>query len=259
MALATWAVELDLDDGGTFSTDISAYVERVAGLSMQGRGRKADLDAAGISILTLTLGNNDGRFSPGNAGSPYGTTFRPLKRIRVRVTYNAVTYDFFYGIIKNIDVRPMAEERTVYLSCEDMMSVLAATEIRLPLMSDQRTGIIINRILDAAEVGEHCDNPRFKDDKTGYTDLGTVTNTRVTTGKLLEGQAVLESVTAAATSGWTYAFPHDADSDFQGKKVTRAVYVWTPLSADVGETFTLALAISPPRLPRLPRSHRGWR
>ncbi|KPJ64883.1 hypothetical protein AMK68_00170 [candidate division KD3-62 bacterium DG_56] len=241
MALATWAVEFDLDEDGTFGTDISTYVHRMAGVSMQGRGRQVDLDAAGISTLTLTLGNDDGRFSPGNAGGPYGTKFRPLKRVRLKVTYNAVTYDFWYGVIKSIEVRPMARDRTVFLSCEDMMSVLAATEIRLPLMCDQRAGVIIHRLLDAAEVGEQCDNPRFRDDLTGYTDLGTVTNTRVTSGKLLEGGAALESVTTAATSGWIYAFPHDADADFQSRKVTRAVYVWATSSADVGETFTIRL------------------
>lgn len=152
MALATWAIELDLDDDGTFGYDIADYVQRSAGVSMQGRGRSADLDAAGISTLTLTLGNNDGRFSPGNTGGPYGTKLRPLKRIRVKVTYNAVVYDFFYGVIKAIDVRPMAGERTVFLSCEDMMSVLAATDIRLTLTEDALTGDIIDAILDEVDA-----------------------------------------------------------------------------------------------------------
>ena len=244
MSLTTWEVTLDLDGSGSYATDITAYVWRFDSLRISGRGRRADLGAASPATLTLSLDNSDGRFSPKNTGGAYYNTFHPYAGIRVRATYNAITYDLFKGIITGIGVKPHINDALVYVTAADFMWALERTSVRLPLMENHHPGVIIDRLLDHAEIGEHVDNPIFKDDLTGYSVLGTGTNTRVTTGIVLEAPAALESVTTAVTSGWRYTIPHSADSEFQSVKVQASCYVWTPLPADEGETFTIRLGDS---------------
>jgi hypothetical protein len=54
---------------------------------------------------TITLANSDGRFSPENLAGPYvsgtETQVRPMVPIRVRVTWNGITYDLFSGYVRS--------------------------------------------------------------------------------------------------------------------------------------------------------------
>jgi len=245
---ATVTAELDINRNGTFAADVTDYMPREHPLPVTELGRKKELDAAGVSTLVMTLENKDGRFSPFNSGSPYWDTdhnkVQPGIACRVRVTFNAVTYAYFYGFVEEVYVDPSVAGQVAALTVRDAGARLEAADVRLPLMRNARTGLIINRLLDLSELGEHVDNPRFKDDLAGYSVLGTGTNSRVTAGLIMEGSASMESVTTAVTSGWRYTIPHTADSEFQSVKVQATAYVWAALDADVGETFTIRLGDS---------------
>jgi hypothetical protein len=237
MALVTWDVDLDLDDSGGYATAIEQYVHQDDGIKLSPRGRGVDLEGAQPVICTLTLDNSDKRFSPANSGSPYDPDFRPYKRIRIRVTFNAVTYNVFLGIITSIVVNPMLRDQFVYVTATDDSYALSRTDIRLPAMGGVLTGTVIHRIVDLAEIGELCTNTRFKDDLTGYAVAVGATLTRKTTGDILEGAACMETITLASTaSGWTYNLL-SVTSD--GDVLTARVYVIAGTPDDVGRTVTL--------------------
>ena len=85
MSIPSAIVECDLDDDGTFETDISAHVRDIA----IGFGRNSILEKHRPRTLDgLVLDNEDSRFSPDNASSPYnqsGKTWKQDQRIRVKV------------------------------------------------------------------------------------------------------------------------------------------------------------------------------
>ena len=189
----------------------------------------------GLGTCHLVLNNAAGTYSPRGAGTP----IRPLMGVQVV----SESQNIFHGFVRRVFQDPRVPG-TLTVDCGDWLWVLGRTDVSLPMFRDVRSDILAHRIADLAEVGEHVDNPRFKDDLTGYSVLGTGTNTRVTTGLVMEGLAALESVTTAVTSGWRYTIPHTADAEFQSVKVQASCYVWTPLTADEGETFTIRLGDS---------------
>jgi hypothetical protein len=76
--------------------DISAYA---MGLSITS-GRQYELDTIQASTLTLKLKNDDRRFDPTYTRSPYYPYVLPMRKIRVSVTYAAVTYYLFTGYVE---------------------------------------------------------------------------------------------------------------------------------------------------------------
>jgi len=236
--LATFEVKLDLDSSGAYATDITAFVWRFGSLRISGRGRQRDLGAAGPATLALTMTNADGRFSPKNTGGAYYPNFHPYKGIRVRATYNAVTYDLFKGFITVIDVKPKTKDALAYISAADFMWALERTSVRLPLMEGHHPGVIIQRLLDYAEIGEVVANPTFKDDLTGYALVGGASApVRVTTGALLHAPAIMQQqVSNASGSGWRLTVTSTTTA---GQKVTDAAYVWADTAAAVGKTMVI--------------------
>jgi hypothetical protein len=69
------------------------------GLSIT-RGRQYELDTIQASTLTLKLKNDDRRFDPTYTRSPYYPYVLPMRKIRVSVTYAAVTYYLFTGYVE---------------------------------------------------------------------------------------------------------------------------------------------------------------
>ena len=191
MPTATILAKLDLAADRTFTTDISAYLVDPQDLGVDGLGREGDMDAAGPSRCQVLVDNADGRFSTKNSGSPYYPNLKPGVLIRVQVPWNAVTYDYFLGIVTEIEVLPMPSDKLARLTCIDMMAVLAVTDTRLAAMENQYTGVIVDRLLDGAE-GELVNNPRFESDLTGYSATGGASApVRVTAGDLLHLPAAM--------------------------------------------------------------------
>jgi hypothetical protein len=78
-------------------TDISDFVRSVS----TRRGRNHELGRMQAGEATLTLDNRDRRFDPTFTSSPYFPNVIPMRQIRIRATYLAVTYDVFYGFIED--------------------------------------------------------------------------------------------------------------------------------------------------------------
>lgn len=233
MTELTTTVKVDRTDPPDFAyeTDITS---KVLDAHIK-TGRSNDASTARIGTCSFKLNNAVGTYTP-KAG---GSAIRPLQPVQVIVE----SQNLFTGFVRRPFLDPRGDEKVMTVDCADWLWVLSRKDISRPLMRDVRSDNLAHRIVDLAEIGEHIDNTRFRDDLTGYAVFGVSTNTRVTTGIILEGAASMESV-ANAFGGWKYTVPHTADADFQSRKVTASGYFWASSEADVGESVRLNISDS---------------
>lgn len=243
LATATGTLLIDLLDTGSFSigaTDISAYWIMEQGFSITGRGRQKENDAAGMSSMTIRLDNKNGRFSPKNASGAYYPNFTTYKRVQATITFSTTTTNIFTGTITDIKVDPSNREGETVITLRDDMFILSRTDIRRPLMREQYTGLIIDRILDdveGAEDREWVANQNFDQNDNGYTTFGTSTKTRVTTGEFLESVAAEVVTTSAVNSGVRYTIPRDVN----GLSGTFVAYVKPEGDSEIGKNVRLQI------------------
>lgn len=93
-ARPTVAVEVEFTAG--VWTAISPYVN--GGRTRAGKQYELDRNEAGEARLVLK--NSDGRFDPTNTASPYWPNVKPMRRIRIRPTWAAQTYDLWRGYVE---------------------------------------------------------------------------------------------------------------------------------------------------------------
>jgi hypothetical protein len=238
LAIATMTLKIDLDDDGTYETNLSNYWPRPRALNLTPLGRKKNLGAAGPVTLALPLNNEDGRFAPLNASSPYWDgaagvqKVRPGRRVQVQVTFNAITYDYFTGTLDELTVNPETQMAHLKAVCE-MARLAHHDDVRLPLMLNALTGNVVGRLLDYSENDNAIANERFAVDDDGWTDVGGPTSTdRVTTGTKLHEPACYEVITPSGAKGTEYLIPSPVLGDWQGK--TWVVHAWVSTD-DTGE------------------------
>jgi hypothetical protein len=134
-------------------TDISAYVRRI---DVQQGGRQNGLDQFQAGTATIELDNSDRRFDPLYTGGAYYPNVLPRKKIRVRVTYSAVTYDLWCGYV---DGWPTTGEPSNHLgictvTATDGFKMLARKRLPIdptvPVGDLERVDQRIGRLLDYA-------------------------------------------------------------------------------------------------------------
>ena len=205
MAL-TSTVKFDAANDGTY--EINATAKVIGGPTVALGARQG--------TCHLILNNAAGTYSPRGAGTP----IRPLMGVQVV----SESQNIFHGFVRRVFQDPRVPG-TLTVDCGDWLWVLGRTDVSLPMFRDVRSDILAHRIADLAEVGEHVDNPRFKDDLTGWSNIATGVLTRATTSPIMEGLAAGNVVTGAAGDGARYALPHTADAEFRSVKVQASVYV----------------------------------
>lgn len=253
MADVTAQLLIDLDNSGAFATNLcastgtftSGFWKIEDGFRLRGRGRKGELDGGGMASAVCRLDNADGRFTPQNGSSAYQSggvnQFRPYIGAKVKLIFNSVTYNWITGIIS--DVKIGQEAQLCEITIRDYTFLLSRTEVRRPLMRDQRTGVIIHRLLDdveGAEGREAVANPRFEHNLDGYSQQSGALNTRMTTGfdraLIMEGPASMR-VDTGATGFPRYTFP----SNLAGLKYQVDVYVKPETDDDIGDQVRLVI------------------
>jgi hypothetical protein len=80
--------------------DISAYAASRNGVVDIQYGRQTELDADEPGHLSMTLRNDDHRFTSGNTSSPYYPWWKSQRRFRIRETVGATTVDLYDGYIE---------------------------------------------------------------------------------------------------------------------------------------------------------------
>ena len=120
------------DDSQSF-TDVSEYVR---GISMR-KGRSNELGQFVAGTCNLLLSNADNRFNPTQTGVYYDvanqrTKIQPLKTVRIRATYNSVTYDLFYGFLDQIPVSypALGADSVVTFGCVDAFKIFQSQTIQ---------------------------------------------------------------------------------------------------------------------------------
>lgn len=112
-------------------TDITPFVRSVE----IRRGRDHELGQTQAGELGLRLRNTDRRFDPTNDAGPYWPNIKPMRRVRVRATWQSVTYDLFTGFVENWGQtwpsRPVKEagDAEVTLQATDAFKLLTLFEI----------------------------------------------------------------------------------------------------------------------------------
>lgn len=117
--------------GASEWVDITAYVRSIE----IKRGRDHELGQTQAGELGMRLRNTDRRFDPTNDGGPYWPNVKPMRRVRVRATWQSVAYDLFTGFVENWGQtwpsRPVKEagDAEVTLEATDAFKLLTLFEI----------------------------------------------------------------------------------------------------------------------------------
>lgn len=180
--LPSWIWEIDFTNDPSSATetwtDITAYVRDGATIK---RGRQVETGRDQAGTCSLSLDNRDRRFDWYNTAGPYYPGIKPMRRIRCRATYSAVTYPLFYGYL---DALPMAypgvSDAVVQITATDAFKVLANKQ----LMSPEKNLIA---------------NPGVEVDLNGYGAQSGATISRYSTNPLLGDWSVLLTVPGTAT------------------------------------------------------------
>lgn len=109
-------------------TDISAEVKSC----VITRGRQHELDRVEAGECVLVVDNAAGNYWPDNTSGAYYGKLLPGKRINIRKTYGATTYDIFTGFIESFRPRfpyGVATEPEVEIRAVDLFKNLAITEL----------------------------------------------------------------------------------------------------------------------------------
>jgi hypothetical protein len=162
-------------------TDVSSYVLVNPGVSIQ-RGRANELTTFSAGKCTLTLRNDDGRFSPLNASSPYAGQLLPRKQIRVSATWAATDYEMFRGFVTGWpqSYSKAKKQAFVPLECYDLFAILNETTLTDMYYGYMKTGIgslvaswrrLVNRALVDKVGGGTA--PTFSSNVAGASDLAS--------------------------------------------------------------------------------------
>lgn len=131
--------------------DVTSYVEEISGVQEEVSSLTGNANA---NTLSLTLVNDDGRFSPRNTASPYyysGAGLVPNKPIRVSAVYGSESVRMFTGYVSNW--LPNAKSRNCQVTAEDQARILRRRDIVEETVcntTNPTTGLYLTRVLERA-------------------------------------------------------------------------------------------------------------
>ncbi len=149
-------IEVDWDNDGAFEGGGEDISDRVLSATWR-RGRDAELGRAIPGSLELVLRNNDGEYSPDNAGSSLSGSLVPGRKVRLRTASPDKTH--FTGSIEDIIPNPDPDDLTCYIRATDASAqVLATKQLRTPMFTSYASGTAIGDVLDRVDwpVGERA-------------------------------------------------------------------------------------------------------
>jgi hypothetical protein len=147
MVTATYTVSLATADGANPAswTDITAYVKSVTIT----RGRDDVLSQVQTGTATVSVVNDDGRFSPGKTSSPLYPHVATMRAIKVVATYSATSYPLYFGYIQSITPNLAVNVRDASIQLADGFAWLSIAH-STPTYSSVASGTSIGVALDSA-------------------------------------------------------------------------------------------------------------
>lgn len=112
-------------------TDVSPWVESYS----SSRGRSYEWDEMETGTAAFTLNNADGRFTPGNAASPYYPNVKPRKAVRV-IWEVGFDEPQFYGWIERWPLSLSNGASSISVTCSDSLGFMARKKFDRPLLHE---------------------------------------------------------------------------------------------------------------------------
>lgn len=147
-----YAVTIDWANDGNFTglyDDVTTNVLDGGVSSAYGREQNRQLSPGSVGHGEFDLVNAARTFSPENVSSPLYGDLEPARPVEIGVTVGATAYPVFTGRLDDFEVHPDRSDRSVSLTALDGMALLQKNSITTELLIAQRTGQIVDRILDA--------------------------------------------------------------------------------------------------------------
>lgn len=143
-AYVDWSGDGDFADTGE---DVSARLLSVA----TRRGRSSVNDEIAPGSMSFDLDNQEGDYSPYNAGSPLYGNVIPGRACKLEVVANATTYPVSYGYLSSImQSRAPSDRPAMQFGALDAFDLLRLGSVRVALQESQRVDQLLGAILDAA-------------------------------------------------------------------------------------------------------------
>lgn len=103
-------------------------------------GRQDSLGQFEPGTATFTLDNRDRALDPFHTSGTYGSNVRPGKRVNLRATWSATTYDVYTGYIRRVHpVWPSVADAFVEIECVDAFGIFARKDL---LRTDYASSIL---------------------------------------------------------------------------------------------------------------------
>ena len=114
------------------------------------RGRKDELGVAEAGTMSAILSNDDRALDPTNASSPYFPDVEPMRRVRLRLVWEDVTYAVFHGFIESIAPSwpAMGFDNVAEIRAVDLFKSIQLFDLNGPAWPQELSGARINKVLD---------------------------------------------------------------------------------------------------------------
>jgi len=147
----TWTIAIDWDKNSNYTDTYDDVTSRVIAANWFLGMRQPYQEVADNSALSLTLRNDDRRYSPEYSGSPLSGKIRPLRPVRIQSNDGTTTRTHWTGWIESIQPTVSKNgERIVKILATGPMQFFTEAETKVTLQENKRTDEIIAALL--AEV-----------------------------------------------------------------------------------------------------------
>lgn len=186
-----------------FDQDITPYVRSFNTT----RGAQRELQRVEAGTATIVLDNRDGRFTPFDPSSAYYPDVVPMRRIRIKAIFSAVTYPVFYGFVEAWPVSfPGDTDQVTQVRLVDGFKILSVALVS-GSFPEQGSGARVDAILDAAEW-----HPDDRDIDVGITTVPAIT---------LENVSALEHIQQIEyAEGGRFFMARDGKATFRDRTIT---------------------------------------
>lgn len=151
---AAYTLAIDWQNDGSFTETGDDVTENVLaqGITVEyGRDQDRQLSPSAVGRSGFILCNESRDYSPENVFSPIYSDLGAARPVKFTAEFQGTTYGLFRGRLDDYEIRADRSERSVSFTALDGLSLLQTARLSTNLYSAQRTGEVINIILD--EIG----------------------------------------------------------------------------------------------------------
>jgi hypothetical protein len=152
-ALPSYTFAVDWAGDGSFTTpgdDVTSDILDGGVTIAYGRDDNRQLSPPKTGNAAFSLNNTDRTYSPENAAGPLYGDLDPARECQGSVTFYGQTYPLMFQRVDDFTVHADMDDRTVDFTFLDGLNLLSGVTLSTDVQSGQRTGALINYVLDLA-------------------------------------------------------------------------------------------------------------